>query len=65
MDEHNLQVGVEVLTAVSTKMAIFWAYRQRSTRLHGATTQKTAIYINYKCLKRKFTGKYLNLTMLK
>jgi hypothetical protein len=35
-------VGFEVLTAVSTKMAVFWVVAP-CTRLHGATTQKTAI----------------------
>jgi hypothetical protein len=34
-------VVFEVLMAVSTKMAIFWV----CTRLHGATTQKTAIFV--------------------
>jgi hypothetical protein len=33
----------EVLTAVSTKMAVFWVVAP--TRLHGATTQKTAIFV--------------------
>jgi hypothetical protein len=46
------KVGFEVLTAVSTKMAVLWVVRQQgpvkrwytSTRLHGATTQKAAIF---------------------
>jgi hypothetical protein len=51
-------VGFEVLTAVSTRMAVFWVVAlcclvelfQRflllpSCRLHGATTQKTAILV--------------------
>jgi hypothetical protein len=37
-------VGFEVLTAVNTKMAVFWVVAA-STRLHGATTPKTAIFI--------------------
>jgi hypothetical protein len=36
-------VGFEVLTAVSMKIAVFCLLT--STRLHGATTQKTAILI--------------------
>jgi hypothetical protein len=39
--KENYFVGFEVLTAVSMKMAVFWV------RLHGATTQKTAIFENY------------------
>jgi hypothetical protein len=59
------QIEFEVLTAVSTKMTVFWVVAQCSlvvvyqrvggpcclhhqgdeTRLHGATTQKTAIFI--------------------
>jgi hypothetical protein len=51
-------VGFEVLTAVSTKMAVLpWWWRQQgplkrwyiSTRLHGATTQKTAIWVCLIC----------------
>jgi hypothetical protein len=42
-------VGSEVLTAVSTKMAVFWVVPPcslvDSTTLHGATTQKTAIFL--------------------
>jgi hypothetical protein len=34
------EVGFEVLTAVSMKIAVFWVV----ARLHGATTQKTAIF---------------------
>jgi hypothetical protein len=42
-------VGFEVLTAASTKMAVFWIEAPKrwwnsSTRLHYATTQKTAIF---------------------
>jgi hypothetical protein len=36
-------VGFEVLTAVSTKMTVFWVVAP-CTRLHGATIQKTAIF---------------------
>jgi hypothetical protein len=36
-------VGFEVLTAVSMKIAVFWVV----ARLHGATTQKTAIFMYY------------------
>jgi hypothetical protein len=39
-------VGFEVLTAVSMKMAVFWVVAP-PTRLHGATTQKTAIFMLY------------------
>jgi hypothetical protein len=40
----TVYVGFEVITAVSTKMAVFWVVAP-STRLHGATTQKTAAFI--------------------
>jgi hypothetical protein len=38
--------------AVSTKMAVFWvaalcSLTETSTRLHGATTKKTAIFACY------------------
>jgi hypothetical protein len=46
-DEHvrkkEFYVEFEVFTAVKMKMAVFWAVAH-STRLHGATTQKTAIF---------------------
>jgi hypothetical protein len=35
------RIGFEVLTAVSMKIAVFWVV----AGLHGATTQKTAIFI--------------------
>jgi hypothetical protein len=35
----------EVLTTVSRKMTVFWAVVPCYTRLHGATTQKTAIFV--------------------
>jgi hypothetical protein len=38
-----LSAGFEVHTAVSMKMAVFWVVG--STRLHGTTTQKIAIFI--------------------
>jgi hypothetical protein len=41
--EQEFNVGFEVLTAVSMKIAVFWVVAT-STRLHGATTQKTAIF---------------------
>jgi hypothetical protein len=48
------QVGFEVLTVVSMKIAVFWVVAPcslvevyQSTRLHGATTQKTAIFMIY------------------
>jgi hypothetical protein len=38
-------VGFDVLTAVSTKMAVFWVVAPCSlVELHGATSQKTAIF---------------------
>jgi hypothetical protein len=37
-------VGFEVFTAVSMKIAVFWVVAPCS--LHGATTQKTAIFTN-------------------
>jgi hypothetical protein len=51
MLKHNVyKIGFEVLMAVSTKMAVFWIVAPFSlkhwytcTRLHGTTTQKTAI----------------------
>jgi hypothetical protein len=43
-------VGFEVLTAVSTKMAVFWVVAPFSLvevyqQVNGATTQKTAINV--------------------
>jgi hypothetical protein len=43
IDELSNYVGFDVLTAVSTKMAVFCVVAP--ARLHGATTQKTAIYV--------------------
>jgi hypothetical protein len=60
--KHLLLVGFEALTAVSTKMAVFWfvapgslvevyqrfrgpCCRHHQGQLHGAITQKTAIYV--------------------
>jgi hypothetical protein len=49
----KIKLGFEVLTAVSTKTAVFWV----STRLHGATTQKTAIFEKIKDFKTLTSGR--------
>jgi hypothetical protein len=71
-------VWFEVLTAVSTKMAVFrvvpWWWRQQgplkrwqtSTTLHGATTQKTAIFTCIICactIKTNITEELYTLLM--
>jgi hypothetical protein len=50
-------LAIQVLTAVRTKLAVFWVVapcslvevslkcQQTFTRLHGATTQKAAIFV--------------------
>jgi hypothetical protein len=44
-----MKAGFEVLTVVSTKMAVFWVVAT-CARLHGATTQKTSIFVNMKAI---------------
>jgi hypothetical protein len=59
-------VGFEVLTAVSTRMAVFWVVApwQTSAKLHGATTQKTAIFLgNAQLLIVKEGGWYILLPL--
>jgi hypothetical protein len=58
-------VGFEVLTAVSTKMAVFWVVApcslvETSTRLHSTTTQKTS-HLNKGYVNTIFTDKLLTL----
>jgi hypothetical protein len=67
---------IQVLTAASMKMAVFWdvapcglveidrSFRDASSRLHGATSQKTVIF-SVTDLARSYRNIYLLRTVTK